>query len=85
MDIDDKMEVISEKLISDFVDEKIGYRQVYDGLMTVDGQKILYKRFVNITDIDRFGNVYTTDTIDIISEIDEDVYLIDDIEDFLTH
>jgi len=84
MDIDDRMKVITEQLVSDFPDQKIGYCQIYNGIMKVDEKNILYKRFVNITDLDRFGNVYTTDTIEVITQIDDND-LVEDIEDFLTH
>jgi len=72
-----------EKLIADFVDRKIGYRQVYIGIIKVNERKIPYERYSNITDIDRFGNIYITDTIDILTKVNDDLY--EKIEVYLTN
>jgi hypothetical protein len=65
-----------EKLISDFPEKQIGYRQIYHGIVTNGKTQIKYKRYSNITDIDKDGNIYVTDEIDFITKVDNQaVYL----------
>lgn len=60
-----------EKLISDFAEKKIGYRQIWKGFIKVDDRKIEYRRYSNITDIDNNGTLYITDDINILTKVDD--------------
>lgn len=60
-----------EKLVSDFPQKKIGYRQVYNGIVTNGKTQIKYKHYANITDIDKEGNIYLTDEIEFITPLNE--------------
>lgn len=75
------MKVLNEKLISDFPVRKIGYRAVYSGIVQVGTQKIPYKRYCNITDIDNCEEIYITDTIELPENIGD--ILRDKIEEYL--
>ncbi len=72
-----------EKLVSDFAEKKIGYRQTYIGVIQVGKQEIPYIRYSNITDIDNCNEIYLTDTIELTKYVDSDLH--DKIENYLTH
>ena len=75
-------EVGRERLVSNFIEHKIGYRAIYKGVVEVDGKAIEYRRYSNITDV-KGKEIYLTDDINILTDVNDEVR--EELEHYLTN